>query len=150
MEIKLPPDFSDFLKSLNATRADYLLIGGYAVGFHGYPRTTDDFDVWVRADAENAGRVVSALRAFGFDVPALQVSLFLKDDQIIRMGVPPQRIEVMTTISGVTFNECWPGRVESKWDGVPVAIIGLECLRKNKRASGRLKDLADLEQLPKV
>ena len=148
MEIELPPDFSEFLKLLNAARADYLLIGGYAVGYHGYARTTDDFDVWVRTDVENAERIVSALRAFGFDVPALRPELFLEDDQVIRMGVPPHRIEVMTTISGVTFDECWPGRVEMEWDGVPVAVIGLECLRKNKLASGRLKDLADLEQLP--
>lgn len=150
MEIELPPDFSEFLRSLNATHAEYLLIGGYAVGYHGYPRTTDDFDVWVRADAANAKRIVSALRAFGFDVPALRAELFLEDDQIVRMGAPPHRIEVMTTISGVTFDECWPKRVEVEWDDVPTTVIGLDCLRRNKRASGRLKDLADLEQLPKA
>lgn len=148
MEIELPPDFSAFLRSLSEHRVDYLLVGGYAVGYHGYPRVTADIDVWVRMEQQNAGRIVAALREFGFDVLALRAALFLKDDQIIRMGIPPHRIELLTTISGVTFDECWPGRVEEEWDGVPVTIIGLACLRKNKRASGRLKDLADLEQLP--
>ncbi len=149
MEIELPPLFSEFLKSLNDHGVDYLIIGGYAVGYHGYSRTTDDFDLWVRLSGENATRIVAALTDFGFGVPELQAELFRKEDQIVRMGVPPHRVELMTTISGVTFDECWSSRIEDEWDGVPVAIISLAYLRKNKRASGRLKDLADLEQLPK-
>jgi hypothetical protein len=149
MEIELPPLFSEFLKSLNDHGVDYLIIGGYAVGYHGYSRTTDDFDLWVRLRDEKATRIVAALTDFGFGVPELKAELFRKEDQIVRMGVPPNRIELMTTISGVTFDECWQGRMEDEWDGVPVAVIGLDCLRKNERATGRLKDLADLEQLPK-
>ncbi len=99
-------------------------------------------------EPSNAERIVAALTDFGFGVPELTADFFLSERCLVRMGVPPFRIEIVTTISGVTFDECWPGRVEDAWDGVPVAVIGLDCLKKNKRASGRLKDLADLEQLP--
>src|SRR5690606_8796142 len=136
------------LKSLFESRAEYLVIGGYAVAYHGYPRPTGDMDVWVRPTEANAERVVEALRAFGFDVPTLESSLFTRPEVVTRLGIPPNQIELFSEIPGVTFDECWPERVEEEWDGVPATIIGLECLRKNKRASGRLKDLADLEQLP--
>ncbi len=135
MGIELSPDFSEFLRSLSDHEVEYLVIGGYAVARHGYARVTDDIDVWVRTD-------------FGFGVPERNADPFLSERCLVRMGHPPMRIELMTTIAGVTFEECWPGRVEETWDGVPVAVIGLECLKKNKRATGRLKDLADLEQLP--
>lgn len=148
METKLTPDFSAFLRSFAEHRVEYLLIGGYAVAYHGYPRPTGDFDVWVRPAEENASRIVEALRAFGFSVPLLEPSLFTRPNVVTRMGVSPNQIEVFTSISGVTFEACWPGRVEDEWDGAPALIIGLECLKQNKRASGRLKDLADLENLP--
>ncbi|MEM1041434.1 MAG: hypothetical protein AAGI91_02290 [Bacteroidota bacterium] len=148
MEIELPTDFSAFLKSLSDHRVEYLLVGGYAVARHGYPRATNDMDVWVRMDAQNAERIVAALGDFGFGVSELRADAFLSKRSLIRMGYEPLRIEIMTTVSGVTFEECWPERVEDEWDGVPVTVIGLACLKKNKRASGRLKDLADLEELP--
>lgn len=144
----IPSPFDEFLRSLSTRRVKYLLIGGYAVIFHGYVRSTGDIDVWVQMEPRNAERVVAALSDFGFGVPELTASSFLNERCLVRMGVPPFRIEVMTSIPGVTFDECWPERVEDEWDGVPVAVIGLECLKKNKRATGRLKDLADLEQLP--
>ncbi len=125
-----------------------MLIGGYAVGYYGYVRATADIDVWVRMDVQNAERAVAALTDFGFGVPELKADVFLDERCLVRMGVPPFRIELLTTISGVAFDACWPGRVEDEWDGVPVMVIGLDCLKKNKRASGRGKDLADLEQLP--
>lgn len=148
METRLTPDFSAFLKSLSESRVEYLVIGGYAVAYHGYPRPTGDIGVWVRPTEVNAVRIVEALRAFGFDVPTLEPSLFMRSEVVTRMGVPPNQIEIFSAIPGVTFDACWPERAEEEWDGVPVTVIGLECLKQNKRASGRLKDLADLDYLP--
>jgi hypothetical protein len=125
-----------------------LLIGGYAVHYHGYPRATADMDIWIAVHPDNAGRVVAALREFGFDLPDLSPGLFLKPWQVIRLGVPPVRIEIATTISGVDFAECYAQRVQDTLDAVPVNLINLEDLKRNKRASGRHQDLADLEHLP--
>ncbi|OIO88423.1 MAG: hypothetical protein AUK03_16230 [Anaerolineae bacterium CG2_30_64_16] len=146
--IRLPSDFKDFLKLLNANRVEYLLIGGYAVGYHGYPRATGDMDVWVAVNPENADKIVVALKEFGFAVPELSAELFLRQNQIVRMGVPPMRIELTTTISGVDFEECYAARVVAELDGVKVNLINLKHLKINKKASGRYKDLNDLENLP--
>jgi predicted nucleotidyltransferase len=146
--IRLPRDFKEFLQLLNAHQVEYLLIGGYAVGYHGYPRATADMDIWIAVHPQNAEKLVSVLRQFGFDLPELSADLFLKENQIIRMGVPPVRIEVTTTISGVTFGECYAQRVVDILDGVEVSLIDLEHLKINKKASGRYKDLNDLENLP--
>ncbi len=148
MDLELANDFKEFLKLLRAHGVEYLLIGGYAVGCHGYPRATNDLDLWIGIAPNNASRVVKALRDFGFDVPELSTDLFLKADQIVRMGVEPVRIEVMTSISGVEFEECYRERLETKLDDEPVSLINLRHLRLNKKASGRLKDLSDLENLP--
>jgi hypothetical protein len=115
---------------------------------HGYVRATVDMDVWVALNPENSERAVEAIREFGFDVPELSVDLLSLPDRVIRMGVPPFRIEVLTGISGVRFEECYADRIQDDLDGVPVSVIGLEHLKKNKRASGRTKDLVDLEHLP--
>jgi hypothetical protein len=146
--MQLPPDFSAFLRLLAEHGVDYLVVGGYAVSFHGYPRTTGDLDVWVRRTPDNAHRLVRALRAFGFDVPELTPALFLEPERIVRMGHPPLRIEVLTTIDGVEFEACYPARRTVTLDGVPVSLIGLDALKRNKRASGRTKDRNDLENLP--
>ena len=146
--IQLPPDFKEFLRSLNAHKVEYLLIGGYAVNYHGYPRATADMDIWIAIHPTNAKRVVTALKEFGFDLPDLSPELFLREWQIIRLGVPPVRIEIATTISGVNFAECYGERVEDSVDGVPVNLISLRHLKVNKKASGRHQDLADLEHLP--
>lgn len=132
---------------MNAKNADYLVIGGYAVNYHGYSRSTDDMDVWVAMTPENAQRVVGALREFGFNLPELSEKLFLLPDKIIRMGIPPVRIEISTTISGVDFAECQRRAITATLDGVPVPLISLADLRKNKQASGRDKDLVDLARL---
>lgn len=145
---QLHADFKDFLSLLSAHRVDYLLIGGYAVGYHGYPRATVDLDVWVARTPENAMRVVAALRAFGFTDPVLTPALFLEPDRIVRMGLPPFRIEIATAISGVDFDSCHRRRIDASIDGVPVAVIDLASLRRNKQAAGRNKDLDDLEHLP--
>ncbi len=146
--IHLPPDFKEFLRLLNAHEVEYLLIGGYAVNYHGYPRATADMDIWVAVHPANADRIVSALKEFGFDLADLSPELFLHPWQIIRLGTPPVMIEIATTISGVDFPECYAGRVEDTLDGVPVNLIDLEHLKRNKEASARHQDLADLEHLP--
>ena len=145
---RLPDDFKDFLRLLNVHHVEYLVIGGYAVGYHGYPRATADLDVWIARSPENAARVVTALREFGFADATLSVDLFLEPARIVRMGVPPFRIEIATTISGVEFEACFENRVTTVIDDVPAFIIDLVDLRENKKASGRHKDLDDLEHLP--
>jgi hypothetical protein len=146
--IRLPRDFREFLQLLNAHQVEYLLIGGYAVGYHGYPRATADMDIWVAIHPQNAGRIVAVLREFGFGLPELSADLFLRENQIIRMGVPPIQIEIITSVSGVTFEECYAERVVDTLGGVAVNLIDLKHLKVNKRASGRYKDLDDLENLP--
>jgi len=146
--IHLSPDFKEFLKLLNAHQVEYLLIGGYAVGYHGYPRATVDMDIWIAMQPANAERIVAVLKEFGFDLPELSPELFLKERQIIRLGVPPVRIELATTVSGVNFNECYAERIADILDGVKVNLISLRHLKINKKASGRHQDLADLENLP--
>ena len=101
--IRLPPDFKEFLKLLNSRRVEYLLVGGYAVGFHGYSRPTGDLDVWIAVSPENAERVRQALVEFGFSQENVPANLFTDPDRIVRMGVPPVRLEIITAISGVDF-----------------------------------------------
>ena len=146
--VNLPPDFREFLQLLNAHFVEYLLIGGYAVAYHGYPRVTADMDIWIAVDPQNAEKVVATLKDFGFDLPELSAGLFLEAGQIVRLGVPPVRIEIATGISGVRFEECYAARVVDELDGLPVNLIDLEHLKINKRAAGRHKDLDDLENLP--
>ncbi|MDO9348233.1 MAG: hypothetical protein Q7T47_03025, partial [Anaerolineales bacterium] len=136
--IRLPPDFKDFLQLLNSHQVEYLLIGDYAVGYHGYPRATGDMDIWIAIHPQNAEKVVTVLREFGFDLPELSVELFLKENQIIRMGVPPVKIDITTTISGVQFDECYAKRIVDILDDVQVNLINLNHLKANKKASGRL------------
>ncbi|HEY5839162.1 MAG TPA: hypothetical protein VIT19_09010 [Pyrinomonadaceae bacterium] len=148
MDLALPNDFKEFLRLLRARGVEYLVVGGWAVIYHGYPRATDDLDIWIAISPTNAERIVNVFREFGFDVPELSADLFLKDDSLIRIGVEPVRIEVMTSISGVNFEECYSRRLETELNEEPVSLIDLRHLRQNKKASGRLKDLSDLENLP--
>ncbi|MEW5766600.1 MAG: hypothetical protein AB1797_03105 [bacterium] len=133
---------------LNLHQVKYLVIGGYAVGYYGYPRATADIDIWVAIHPQNAEKITAVLKKFGFDVPELTTDLFLQDEKIIRMGVPPVRIELLTTISGVTFETCYAERTVDVVDGVEVNFISLPYLKVNKKACGRHKDLNDLEYLP--
>ncbi len=150
MAMILPPDFKEFLKLLKEYNVRYLLIGGYAVGYHGYARATEDMNVWVAIHPENAQKIFSALKDFGFDDPELKPELFLQKPKIIRMGFPPMRLEITTSISGVEFDECYQTRVVDKIDGVEVNLIDLENLKRNKMASGRTKDMADVEKLGQI
>ncbi|MEA3339259.1 MAG: hypothetical protein U9R15_04775 [Chloroflexota bacterium] len=144
----LPPDFKEFLQLLNSHKVKYLLIGGYAVGYHGYPRATADMDVWIAVHPQNAEKIVAVLEEFGFNVPELSKDIFLKENKVIRMGVPPVKIAILTSASGVDFEECYAERTLDILNGVEVNIISLKCLKTNKKASGRHKDLNDLEHLP--
>lgn len=145
--IHLPRDFKEFLKLLTLNNVFYLVIGGYAVGFHGYPRATGDLDIWVRRDRDNARNLLNTLTEFGFNVPDLTLDILLTKGKIIRMGVPPLRIEVLNDISGVEFNDCFKNSIRTNLDGLQINFIGLEDLKTNKKAAGRLKDLADVENL---
>jgi hypothetical protein len=128
---------------LNSHQVEYLLIGGYAVGYHGYPQSTGDMGLWVAGHQVNANRIVAGLGEFGFDLPDLSADLFLKE----RMGMPPLRIELLTSISGVDFPDCYSQRITDEIDGVEAQIISLLHLKQNKQASGRHRDLDDLEHL---
>ena len=148
MDIVLPPDFKEFLNLLKDKNIKYLLIGGYAVGYHGYPRATNDMDIWIAIDPITAAQMVLVLKEFGFDTPQFSKELFLKENGIIRMGIAPMRIEIFTKISGVNFEECFQQRIVDEIDGIEVNIINLEQLKINKKASGLHKDLDDFEKLP--
>ena len=133
---------------LNSEKVEYLVVGGYAVGHHGYPRNTVDMDVWIAADPANAARVVRALERFGFDEAAKSAHLLVRRKQVVRMGVPPLRLEILTSISDIEFADCYPRRSVAAVDGIEINFIGLSDLRINKKASGRRKDLDDLDHLP--
>jgi len=146
--IELHPDFKDFLRLLSSHAVEYLLVGGYAVGYHGYPRATGDLDVWIAVNESNAQRAATVLRDFGMPEEEISEEMFLERDQIIRMGVPPVRIEVITGASGVDFAECYSRREVIEINGISINFISLQDLKTNKRACGRHKDAEDLEHLP--
>jgi len=141
------PDFKEFIQSLNDNQVRYLVVGGYAVAIHGYPRYTKDMDIWIELSQENAARMITALDQFGFSSLGLHENDFLVEDQIIQLGYPPRRIDIITTLMGVEFSECYEKRLPIEIEGVMVAFIDLDNLRRNKKATGRLQDLADLEML---
>jgi hypothetical protein len=125
----------------------YLVVGGYAVAFHGHPRYTKDIDIWLARDQENAEKIVQALVDFGFALLGLSVDDFLQPELIIQLGYAPNRIDLMTDVSGVIFDDCYPKRTVEKMEDLEIDFIDQESLIKNKRASGRKQDLADLEIL---
>lgn len=141
------PDFLDLLTALNVAEARYLLIGGHAVGIYGRPRATKDYDVWVEASPANAARVHGALVHFGAPLGDLREDDLAAGGSGFRMGSPPFRIEVLTEISGIQFEDAWPRREEHVLDGVPCHVIGRADLLLNKRAAGRPQDLADADVL---
>jgi len=146
--IQLPPDFKEFFQLLNASKVEYLLVGGYAVAYHGYPRATGDLDIWIATTPENAAKLLAVFKQFGFGETGVSAQLLMETGRVIRMGMPPVRIEIQTAVSGVDFEQCYARRVVATLDGVPVAIISCDDLKRNKRAAGRHKDLSDLENLP--
>jgi predicted nucleotidyltransferase len=143
----LNQDFREFIQSLNDNRVRYLVVGGYAVALHGHPRYTKDIDVWIEMSRENAENLIKALEQFGFGALGLSEADFLVPDQVIQLGQPPNRIDLLVTLSGVDFAPCYASRITVEVDGVMIAFINLEDLKKNKKASGRHQDLADVENL---
>ena len=147
-EIELHPDFKEFLRLLNSHKVKYLLVGGYAVGYYGYPRATGDLDIWIEISESNSKKVSLVFRDFDLPDEMVPEDLFLKMNKVIRIGVPPVRLEMITSASGVDFNECYSHRKVVEIDGIPTNFISLEDLKKNKYAAGRHKDLEDIENLP--
>ena len=143
----LSKDFKEFIELLNEHSVRYLVVGGYAVAFHGYPRYTKDLDVWIEISPENADNVLKALEEFGFGSLGLKPEDFLESEQIIQLGYPPNRIDILTTLKEITFEACYKARVEVDIQGLKINFIDLENLKHNKRATGRPQDLADAENL---
>ena len=140
-------DLIDLLAAFNAQGVDYLVVGAHALAAHGHVRATKDLDVWVRPSPENAPRVLDALAAFGAPLQDLSAADLAAPGLIFQIGVPPLRIDVITAIDGVEFAVAWPDRLVVNLDGTPVPVISRHHLIANKKASGRLQDLADVERL---
>jgi hypothetical protein len=143
----LNKDFKEFAELLNSIGVEYLVVGGYALAAHGHPRYTGDLDVWVRPSSDNVDKLLKVLHAFGFGSLGLSKEDFLQPQAVIQLGRPPQRIDLLTSIDGVRFDDCYPKRVPMVVAGVSLPIIDLASFRANKLASGRPKDLADISQL---
>jgi len=140
-------DFKEFIASLNANHVHYLVVGGYAVALHGHPRYTKDLDIWVENSLENAHSILQALTQFGMGSLGLNEADFLEPDQVVQIGYPPERIDILNDVSGLAFLDCYEQRVKILLDDIEVNFIDLENLKRNKKASGRMQDLADLENL---
>jgi hypothetical protein len=145
--MEIQPDFKELFEFLNAQDVEYLVVGGYALAFHGAPRYTGDLDVYVKPDEKNADRILRALEEFGFDSLGLTVEDFKVADRVVQLGVPPVRVDLITSISGVSWEEAASGSVETRYGNVPVRILGREEFIRNKKAVGRARDMADIEAI---
>lgn len=145
--MEVHPDFRELLALFNGQKVEYIIVGAYALAYHGAPRFTGDIDVYVRPTPENAARILKALEAFGFGSLGLKSEDFQKPEQVIQLGVPPVRIDLITSITGVTWEQAAAGRVCGKYGDVDVCYLGRDEYAENKRATGRKKDVADLEAL---
>jgi len=139
------PDFVDLLRAFIAADVRFLVVGAYALALHGRPRATGDLDLWVDATAENAARVMDALAAFGAPVAAITAADFSRPGVTYQIGVPPGRIDILTELTGLTFADAWPDRQRGAFGDIQIDYIGKAAFIRNKRATGRLKDLADIE-----
>ena len=147
MGLGLPKDFRELLESLNANGVRYLLIGGHAVGCYGYSRSTNDIDFFVAPDLENANRLVKCLTEFGFGSETLRPELFTAKDSLVIIGVEPLAVDFLNYLTGVEFEAAFTNRSLVDDDGMQISVIGFDDLIRNKNATGRLKDLADVEYL---
>ncbi|WP_434687407.1 DUF6036 family nucleotidyltransferase [Pseudanabaena minima] len=143
----LNQDFKEFIQLLNDNQVNYLVIGGYAVAIHGHPRYTKDIDIWIEISEENSQKIIAALTEFGFGSLGLTAQDFQEPHQIIQLGYPPNRIDLITSPDGIDFQTCYESKIEVMLDDIAVKFIDLDNLKRNKLASGRLQDLADLENL---
>ncbi len=137
-------DFEELLAFLNARKVKALIVGGYAFSFHARPRYTKDIDIWIESTPENVQRLLQALDDFGFGSPDLKVEDFSEPGQIVQLGFPPNRIDLLTSIKGLSFEEAWQSRVEDSYGGARVSYLGMDDLIRNKKAVGRLQDQADV------
>ena len=144
------PDYADMVKAMLDEGVEFMLVGGYAVLFHGYPRTTFDIDLWVRPSPDNAPKVLGALRRFGAPLQDVTAADFDHPDMVYQIGVPPCRIDILTRIDGVAWEEAEPNAILRVVDGLPIKVIGRAELIRNKRASGRTKDAADADALEQI
>ena len=145
--MEIQSDFKELLELFNSHKVEYLITGAYALAFHGAPRYTGDIDLYIKPDSSNAGRIINALDQFGFGSLELKTEDFTTSGQIIQLGVPPARIDIITSISGVSWDEAEGVKIAGNCGGVPVYFIGREQFITNKQATGWQKDLADLESL---
>ncbi|MBN1648655.1 MAG: nucleotidyl transferase AbiEii/AbiGii toxin family protein [Spirochaetales bacterium] len=144
--LNIPKDFREFIELLNKNKVKYLLVGGYAVAYHGHPRSTGDIDFFIESTEENADKVILALKEFGFSNLDITIKDFTTEENIIQFGYPPLRIDILTSVDGITFKEAWDDHITAELNKLPVNIISLDKLLENKKSSGRAKDLADLEE----
>lgn len=145
--MKLENDLLAFIELLNARHVRYVIVGGYAVAYHGHPRYTGDIDVFVEASEANGKRIEQVLDDFGFGGTELTAADFVQKDVVVQLGLPPNRIDLITSIHAVEFAESWESRIEATLDGVPAFFISKALLLKNKAATGRAQDIADIEAL---
>jgi hypothetical protein len=147
--MEISQDFKEFIQLLNKNNVKYLVVGGYAVAMHGFPRYTGDIDFWIEPEKENAEKLVKVLYEFGFGSLDISINDFTKQNSIVQLGFPPERIDIITSVDGLTFEECWKEKKEVVSDEILIDYISLNHLRINKAASARDKDLLDLKNLPK-
>ena len=147
--MEVQPDFKDLLRLCNVHKVEYMIVGGYALAYHGAPRYTGDIDIYVKPDSQNAEQIMKALADFGFGSVGLTVEDFENPDNVIQLGVPPVRVDIITSISGILWKDASLGCIDGKYGDVPVKYIGLNEFIINKRTIGRKKDLSDLEALGK-
>ncbi len=145
--MKLQRDLREFAELLNSAKVKYLIVGGHAVAHHGFPRFTGDIDFFVERSETNASALERVMIDFGFRSVGFRAEDFLEPEKVFQLGRPPNRIDILTSISGVDFGEAWAARLETALDGVPVFMLSKELLLRNKLASGRPKDLEDIRQL---
>ncbi len=140
-------DFKEFVELLIKHEAEYLIVGGYAVGIHGHPRYTGDLDIWLNSTEKNAKKILDCVNEFGFGSFNLTIGDFTKEGNVIQLGYPPLRIDLLTEIDGVSFEECFKNKKVVELEGLNVFFIGYQDLLKNKKESGRLKDMDDIDNL---
>lgn len=145
--MKTSKDLREFVALLNSRKIKYLLVGGYAVAYHGLPRYTEDIDFLIETSPENASLVATAINDFGFANLGLKPDDFLAPENVIQLGRSPNRIDLLTSVTAVSFEEGWKTKVQTELDGLPVWVISKDLLVKNKLATGRRQDLADVERI---